>query len=409
MNLPSHRLSPASAMRKISLTLPGNDSHSLPSVDIETDDMVLLYIQRSTYNMGRALGTPILTLGIITNLFFLRQIFRGGRIFYPIYQVQLCLTLINLISIMDFLIYQNFFLAHHKVDKGAYCIFNLVWNFMFRYSYYTIEAANAYSCYKLLCADHVLPKTHKIKIVRGTLLIALLSSLVISIMSAYFLVDFDGSNATLFKFGSLYLFCRKRIEVHLYDVSNFFNVAENLADRSWSSILKFVLQTLSLFGPVVFINTLHMIAIYKFYKYMKNYISNMTRCFSKNERRRRLILNAASFKGLVAMFILNKAADFSGLLAAEWKPENVLDNSTLSYLPMHFINWILAPLAFFRNFQDKTDETDLLNWLKPKINRKIHPLVQTEMVLMKKYPQSPDIFLTQGTERKKSEAIVKKL
>ena len=365
--------------------LLGNES----TLVVEPDHMVLLYIQKSTYNTGRVIGIPIIFTGIILNVFFLHQVFRQGRIFNPVYQIQMSLTIINLISILDFLIYQNFFLDHHKVDKGAYCLFNLVWSFMFRYCYYTIQAANAFSRYKLLCADHVLHKTVKNRIVRRPLLLSLVFSLAISILTTYLVVDYDGSQVTMFKFGSIYLFCRKRVEVHLYDVSNFLRAPEDLAERSWLSILKCILQAFSLIGPIVFIHILHMIAIYKFYTYMKNYISNMTRCFSKNERRRRLILNAASFKGLVAMFILNTAADLSGVLAAEWKPENVVDNSTLSYLPMHFINWVLAPLFFFHNFQDKSDMTDLLNWMKPTPQR-IHPFVPIKLVPVKR--KVPVIF-----------------
>ena len=345
--------------------------------------MVLLYIQKSTYDIGRMSGTPILLLGFTLNMFFLQQVFRESRIFHPIYQIQMSLTIINLISMMDYLTYQNFFLDHTKVDKGLYCIFHLVWNFIFRHSYYTIQTANAFSRYKLLCADHVLSRRAKNKIARFPLLLAIFSSLVLSIMQSYFLVDYDGSQVTMFKFGSIYLFCRKRIEVHFYDTSNFFDASENLDTKSWLSILKCNLQAVSLVGPVVLIRILHMIAIYKFYSYMKNYISNMTRCITKNERRRRLILNTSSFKGIVAMFILNTAADVSGILAAEWKPENVVDNSTLSYLPMHFINWILAPLLFFLNFQDKSDMTDLLDWLKPPPINKIEPMpqpVELEMI-----------------------------
>ena len=390
-------------MRQIILSLPGNNSYSYSHVEIDPDEMVHLYIQKSTYNLGRTIGTPILAVGISLNVFFLLQVFRDNRICHPIYQVQMSLTLINLISIMDYLIYQNFFLDYHKVDKGSYCIFNLVWNFMFRYSYYTIQAANAYSRYQLLCADHVLPKNHKNKIVRRLLLTALVFSLVISITNAYILVDYDGSQVIMFKFGSIYLFCRKRIEVHYFDVPNFFNDVENMAGRSWLTILECFFQSISLIGTVVVIQMLHMLAIYKFYKYMENYISNMTRCFSKNERRRRLLLNAASFKGLVAMFVLNVAADVSGILASEWKPENVLDNSTLSYLPMHFINWILAPLLFFYNFQDKTDVTKLLNWFKPKKRCKTHPVVTMEMVPIAKHPEVPNVFLVQRTTRKDSE------
>ena len=96
-------------------------------------------------------------------------------------------------------------------------------------------------------------------------------------------------------------------------------------------------------------------------------------CLSKNERRRRLIQNNKSFKGLVTMFIVNIAADLSGMLAAEWKPENVIDNSTLSYLPQHFLNWILTPLLFCLNFQDKSLFHNLFTKLKTRPITQVQP------------------------------------
>ena len=324
------------------LPLPGNQT-----VGIESDNMISLYIDKTTYDTGRVLGTPLLIFGIILNGFFLKQVFEGNRIFHPVYQIQMAFSLINLVDMGDFLTYQNFFLGHTKVDKGSYCVFHVGWNMVFKYSYYTIHIAHAFTRYKLVCADHVLSKEAKDKISRLHLVAALVTSLGFGILSSVFLIDYDGSKVNIFKFGSMYLFCRKRIEVDFLDAS------ENLVFMTWSTRLKVGIQALSLLGPGVLIYMSYIIAIYKFYTFMKDYISNMHPCLSKNERRQRLLQNTKSFKGLVTMFIVNIAADLSGMLAAEWKPENVIDNSTLSYLPQHFLNWVLTPLLFCLNFQDK--------------------------------------------------------
>ena len=344
------------------LPLPGNQTGY-----IESDNMISLYIDETTYDTGRVLGTPLLILGITINGFFLQQVFKENKISHPVYQIQMAFSLINLVDMGDFLTYQNFFLGHTKVDKGSYCVFHVGWNMVFKCSYYAIHIAHAFTRYKFLRADHILSKETKDKTARLHLVVALVTSVGFGILSSVILIDYDGSEVNIFKFGRIYLFCRKQIEVDFLDAS------ENHVFVTWSTWLKYAIQALSLLGPGVLIYLSYIIAIYKFYTFMKNYLSNMQPCISKNERRRRLIQNTKSFKGLVTMFLVNIAADLSGILAAEWKPENVIDNSTLAYLPQNFLNWILTPLLFCLNFQDKVLLPKLFTKFKTQNIAKVQP------------------------------------
>ena len=335
-------------------------------ISIQLDNMTFLYIDKSTYKLGQVIGIPILILGTLINCLFLWKIIKEKFVQKPIYLVLLVLTITNLIAIVDFAVYQNFLMDFEKSDKGAYCFFNLIWNFMFRYISYSIQAANACSRFKLLCADQVLSACAKKRIVTQPLFLAMVFSFAMGLMNAYMLVDFDGSQPTFFKFGRIYLFCRKKIEVHLFNLDNFFDDPISDIEDKWKIIY---VQVCSLFGPHVFICMIQITALYKFYSYRRNYIANMTRLISKNERKRHLAQNEASFKGLITLFLVNIVADLYGITAAELKPSNIVDNSTFCFLPMHLINWVIAPMLFYHNFLKRiTPKTIIKKIRKNKIH-----------------------------------------